>query len=197
MQIKKIDIRSYIHYKLLSSIYAGSALGSIFVIYATLPPSLFSLGGIALAIGGWAIAMFYIRLINIGSFFIIGGVAEIMILLLTLSFVAFHDAAWISLFVYCLYQLIFLFGNYLVRAETKLLSRTALFSVFDKAKQIGYLAGLGLSFAAYQILGSLGIDSSKEQIVFLYTALALLQILVLIFYFRAFVRYGLRCEKRG
>jgi hypothetical protein len=196
MKIAKIDIRSYVYYKFLSSTYAGSALGSIFIIYASLQPVVFSIGGIALAIGGWIVALFYVRMIKLGSFFVVGGIVETLLLVLTVCFVVFHNSTWIAFFVYSLYQIGFLFGGYLVRAETKLLSRTKLFSIFDKAKQMGYLAGLSFSFIAYETFGRIGIEDAKEQIVYLYTSLILLQIVVLIFYSKAFSRYLTRHERR-
>lgn len=182
----EINIRSYAHYKLANSLYAGAAMGSIFVIYASLPPALFSAGGVALAFGGWLLAFFYMRLMRFGSFFLIGLSVELITMVLTIGFLFFGASSWIAFFVYSAYQFVFLFGNYLVRAETKLFRKTALFAIFDRAKQLGYLGGLSFSFLFYEWLGYIGISEAKVQISYLYIVLFVVQIVVLFFYAKAF-----------
>jgi hypothetical protein len=184
--MKNINTRAYITYKLLNSLYAGAAMGSVFIIYASLPPSLFSFGGIVLALGGWVIAFYYVRLVRFGTFFSVGLSVEVATFMMTLMFLVFNTSAWIAFFIYSVYQFIFLFGNYLVRAETKLFAKTALFSIFDRAKQIGYLAGLGFSFIFYELLGYYGNKSSYSQIFYLYFGLLSIQAVVLFVYLRAF-----------
>ncbi len=184
--MQKINIRSYIHYKLANSLYAGAAMGSIFVIYASLPPALFSAGGVALAFGGWLLAFFYMRLMKFSSFFVVGFGVELVSLALTIGFLRFGASSWIAFFVYFAYQFVFLFGNYLVRAETKLFRKTTLFAMFDRARQLGYLGGLGFSFLFYEWLGHIGIVDARVQIGYLYWSLFAVQIFVLFFYTRAF-----------
>jgi putative membrane protein len=174
-----IDLRAYISYKLINSIYAGSAMGSVFIIYSTLPPAVFSGGGILLALGGWSVALYYVRLIQMKWFFRIGLTVELVTLALTVGFLVFSDAKWVAFFVYSAYQIVFLFGNYLVRAETKLMNKTPLFGMIDAAKQKGYLVGLALSFAFYEALELSGFANAKEQVLFLYFLLAVLQVAVL------------------
>lgn len=184
--MQKINTRSYISYKFTNSLYAGAAMGSIFVIYASLPPALFSAGGVALAFGGWILAFFYTKLIKLGTFFSIGLAIEIVTFGLTIVFLLFSFTEWIAFAVYCAYQIIFLFGNYLIRAETKLFSKIILLSIFDRAKQAGYLAGLTLSFLFYEALSFIGIEKSIEQILYIYSLLLVVQGVVLVLYLRAF-----------
>jgi len=187
--MQKVDIRSYAYYKLTASLYAGTAMGSIFVIYAALPPALFSAGGVALAFGGWVLAFFYMRLMRFSSFFLIGFSVEIFTLSLSILFLLFNHFIWIAIVIYGIYQFLFLFGNYLARAETKLFAKTALFSIFDRMKQLGYLGGLLFSFLFYETADYLGINVVKEQVFYLYFALFTIQLVVLFFYLKAFWQY--------
>ncbi len=150
MKVKGISPRRYIIYKFLNSLFTGFSVGSIFTIYAPLKPSIFSVGGIFLALGMLIIAKYYEKLIKLKTFFFISLFVEIIMLVLILVFLIKPYTYQTALFVYAGYQLTFIFGSYLLRAETLFLRKKKLLSYVDISKQAGYLSGLVLSFAFYK-----------------------------------------------
>ncbi len=54
----KINYRAFISYKFFNSLFTGISVGSIFIIYTPLSPSVYSLGGIVLAALMLVVAMF-------------------------------------------------------------------------------------------------------------------------------------------
>ncbi len=148
----KILPRRYIRYKGVNSFFMGLTVGAVFTIYAVLDPSIFSLGGIALAIGMLVVAKYYDKILNMRTFFKISLLVELVMLVLILAYLALPYGFATALFVYVGYQITFMFGNYLVRAETIFLNRKQILSKLDMAKQIGYLAGMLVSWLYYQML---------------------------------------------
>ena len=68
----KLNEKTFLAYKLFNSSFTGLSIGILFTIYQPLSlenQSVYSLGGMALAIGMLIIAKFYERLLNIKSFF--------------------------------------------------------------------------------------------------------------------------------
>ena len=65
----KLHLRDYIWYKFLNSLFFGVSVGSIFVLYTPLEPSIYSLGGIVLALGMLFVAKWYDYLMNLKAFF--------------------------------------------------------------------------------------------------------------------------------
>ncbi len=63
--------RPYVWYKLLNSLFFGLSTGSVFILYAPLKPSIYSLGGIVLALGLLVVAKWYERMMNRRVFFAI------------------------------------------------------------------------------------------------------------------------------
>ncbi|RUM74570.1 MAG: hypothetical protein DSZ10_01325, partial [Sulfurovum sp.] len=104
----------FIRYKFFNSLFTGLSVGSIFVIYTPLKPSIFSFGGIVLALGMLIIAKFYDILLNIRRYFQIGLFVELVMLGLVLLFLAQPYTYMSALLVYAGYQLTFMFGAYLV-----------------------------------------------------------------------------------
>ncbi|MDE5603269.1 MAG: hypothetical protein K2I71_05055, partial [Helicobacter sp.] len=80
-----------------------------------------------------------------------------------------------SLFIYGIYQISFIFGDYLVRSETLIFSQKTLLSSFDKYKQIGYLSGLVIAFIFYSVLESFSIEDKQAQVYNIHFLLLLLQ----------------------
>lgn len=142
----QLILRPYLWYKLLNSLFFGLAVGSIFVLYTPLEPSVFSLGGIGLAVGLLVVAKVYEKMMNLLVFYRITLLVELISLLIVISFLVFQYSYSNVLFIYISYQLTFVFGNYLVRMETLALKRAALLSFADVTKQQGYLAGMVLSY---------------------------------------------------
>jgi hypothetical protein len=93
-----------------------------------------------------------------------------------------------ALLVYIGYQVTFVFGSYLVRAETLLLGTDALLTKLDSAKQLGYLAGLLLSYLFYQTITYYGIQSNQDKIYNLHYLLLINEVLVIWLITKSFKR---------
>lgn len=159
----KINTREFIKYKFLNSLFLGISVGSIFIIYSPLEPSIYSFGGILLALAMLFVAKLYSKILNIYYFYRISLFVEIITLILVSGFLIFSYSYTTALLVYIGYQVTFTFGSYLVRAETVLLKKAKILTFLDVAKQKGYLAGMAISFIFYKLLEYL-FDISNNQI---------------------------------
>ncbi|WP_200763743.1 hypothetical protein [Nitrosophilus alvini] len=175
----KLIPKNYLRYKFFNSLFTGLSIGSIFVIYEPLEPSIYSVGGIILAIGMLIIAKFYEVLLNIRKYFIIGLFVEVVILMLVTIFLVKPYDYQTALFVYSGYQLTFMFGAYLVRAETLIVRKKRLLTLVDVSKQKGYLAGMALSYIFYKILEQWGLTAKKEQVYDLHFILFAVEFLII------------------
>jgi hypothetical protein len=184
----KLHLRDYIWYKFLNSLFFGVSVGSIFVLYTPLEPSIYSLGGIVLALGMLFVAKWYDYIMNLKSFFYATVFVEAVVLIFVGSFLFFGYSYMIAISIYIGYQLTFMFGSYLVRMETIALKKTAALSFTDVAKQKGYLFGMVISYGFYKLLEYLHVTDKKVQVYDLHVGLFLLQILILYFVFKAFKR---------
>jgi putative membrane protein len=184
----KIENRQFIKYKLINSLFLGISVGSIFTIYTPLEPSIYSIGGILLALAMLFIAKLYSKIINIYYFYRISIFVELAALFLVLYFLIFSYSYMTALLVYAGYQITFTFGSYLVRAETVLLRRAKILTFLDVAKQKGYLIGMGVSYIFYKILENYALITSNQDKVynmhFLLLAIELLTIYYLLKSFR-------------
>jgi hypothetical protein len=87
------------------------------------------------------------------------------------------------------YQLTFIFGGYLVRAETLVAKDKELLGKIDVNKQIGYLVGLAASYFFYKALEyGFEITDSKIQIGILHYFLISLQALIVFLLIASFTR---------
>ena len=177
----KLKLKTFLIYKLFNSSFTGLSIGILFTIYQPLEdPSIYSLGGMFLAIGMLIIAKFYDKLLNINSFFKISLFVEIVILLTLFIFLFLHYSLTSALLIYCSYQLTFIFGGYLVRAETLVAQDKEFLGKIDVNKQVGYLFGLGASYTFYKALEfGYDISDSKSQICILHYFLVSLQSLII------------------
>jgi len=182
----KLHLRDYIWYKFLNSLFFGVSVGSIFVLYTPLEPSIYSLGGIVLALGMLFIAKWYDYLMNLKAFFYATVFVEMVVLLFIFCFLFFGYSYMIAISIYVGYQVTFMFGSYLVRMETIALKKTAALSITDVAKQKGYLFGMVVSYGFYKLLEYLHVTDKKIQVYDLHVGLFVLQILILYFVFKAF-----------
>lgn len=187
----RLYFRPYIRYKFLNSLFTGIVGGSIFTIYGSLNPSTFSIGGILLALGLLSMAYLYHRLMNIKAFFLFSLIAELIMLIMIGYFLLLSDHLLTALVVYGAYQLSYVFGGYLVRAETHFAKKTKIMGWIDVAKQQGYLAGLTLSYGFYKGLEYYGITHAQQQVYLLHFPLLVLEILVIVFLIRGFRGYDL------
>lgn len=184
---KRIDVREFIRYKFFNSLFTGLSIGSIFTIYTPLEPSLFSIGGIFLALAMLYIAKLYTRIMNRRYFYLISMGVELVMLAMLLYFLLFSYSYTTALLVYLGYQVTFSFGSYLVRAETILFKRSKILTFLDVAKQTGYLAGMVLSFLFYKALEYLfGLSDNSLQVYDLHFLLLTVETVTIVYLLRAF-----------
>lgn len=189
MQSIKLNIREFLKYKLLNSLFLGLSVGSIFVLYTPLQPSLYSIGGILLAFAMLIVAKFYYKILNIHYFFKISLFVEI-VLLLCISYFLLFSYSYASAFIfYAGYQVTFTFGSYLIRAETLFLKHSKPLELVDVAKQKGYLFGMLLSYLFYQFLELyLNISDKQLQVYYIHYLLLLTQFIILHYLIKSFKR---------
>lgn len=180
----KIETREFLKYKFFNSLFVGISVGSIFTLYAPLQPSIYSLGGIFLALAMLVVAKFYSQLLNLKAFFLISLLVEMVILLAVAYFLLVSYSYTTALFVYLSYQFTFVFGSYLWRAETLFFPRAELLSMIDVVKQKAYLVGMVLSFVFYKALEYLYNITDKQEQVYTIHFLLLVCEMLTIFYLR-------------
>lgn len=182
----RILFRPYLHYKFLNSLFTGLLGGAVFTIYGSLSPSTFSLGGIILALGLMALAYGYHRLMTLEYFRSFSLTAELVMLFMIGFFILFPTYQLTALIVYSAYQLSFMFGGYLVRAETHFARHARIMGWIDIVKQQGYLTGLLLSYIFYKLIEYYGITNAHRQVYWLHLPLFFLEIMVVVFLMRGF-----------
>lgn len=160
----QLNHRNYIIYKFFNSLFLGTSIGSVFIIYSPLEPAIYSIGGIVLALGLMGVAMFYEKILNIGYFYIISLFVEIVILAVLISFLIFSYSYEIALCVYIGYQVTFIFGSYLGRVETLLLKKKRILKAVDISKQAGYMIGLLLSYVVFLFIGIKASDLNDKKL---------------------------------
>jgi hypothetical protein len=176
----KINHRAFISYKFFNSLFTGISVGSIFIIYTPLSPSVYSLGGIVLAALMLVVAMFYAKILNNHYFFRISLFVELVLLAMVVYFLLFSYSYQTALMIYIGYQLSFVFGSYLVRAETLALKKDKILTFVDVAKQAGYLIGLAISFLFYKVLEyRFGIIDNQLQVYNLHYLLVVVEVLII------------------
>ena len=81
----------------------------------------------------------------------------------------------------------FIFGSYLVRAETLVLKDDNILTRVDTAKQIGYLVGMALSYSFYKLIEyGWQINDPQEQVYSLHYILMVVEIVVITYLVKAF-----------
>ena len=191
----QLNNKWFLTYKLFNSAFTGLSVGILFTIYNPLDPEIYSLGGIILASAMLVLAKFYEKLLNIKSFYFISVLVEACMLITVLVFLILKYSLVSALIIYILYQFTFIFGGYLVRAETLVAQNKELLAKIDINKQIGYLLGLGFSFLIYKVLeNSFNISETKDQIIVLHYILLTLQFSILAFLLLSFDK-KVKCNK--
>jgi len=176
----------FIRYKFFNSLFLGLSVGAIFTLYAPLEPSIYSLGGVLLAVGMLIVARFYHTILNAEWFFRISLFVELLLLIAMLYFMVASYNYHTALLLYIGYQVTFVFGNYLIRAETLLLKTDVLLTKLDTVKQIGYLLGMGISYLFYKLLIHYGIESPQDQVYDLHFLLISVEIIVIVLIWKSF-----------
>ena len=172
----------------MNSLFLGLSVGAIFTLYAPLEPSIYSLGGILLALGMLMVARFYHYILNTLWFFRISLIVEIVMVVAILFFLIKQYNYQTALIMYIGYQVTFVFGSYLIRAETLLLKTDTLLTKVDTVKQIGYLVGMGISYLFYKLLDTQGIIQNQEQVYMLHYLLIGIELVVIWLIFKSFTR---------
>jgi len=187
MRTLNLNIREYLKYKLLNSLFLGLSVGAIFVLYTPLMPWIYSLGGILLALSMLVVAKLYYKILNIEYFYKISLFIEFTLLFVMLYFLVFSYSYLSAIIIYSGYQITFTFGAFLVRAETLLLKKAKSMELVDVTKQKGYLLGMLLSYFFYMILEHYGNITDKEmQVYYIHYLLVLLQIGIIISFIKSF-----------
>ena len=187
LQKLKLDTFSFVLYKFFNSLFLGVSIGSVFTIYDTLDPSLFSAGGIFLAVATLIIANFYNKILNEYYFFRISLLVEIVVLLMVMGFLIFSYNLYTSLSIYIGYQLTFIFGSYLVRAETLVIRNEKVLTKVDSAKQFGYLLGMVISYFFYKTMENFPLFyDNKIKVYQIHFPLLVIELLVIFFLIRSF-----------
>jgi len=176
----------FIRYKFFNSLFLGLSVGAIFTLYTPLQPSVYSLGGVLLALGMLLVARLYHHILNAQWFFRISFLVEALLLLTMIYFLLYPYTYQTALIIYLGYQMTFVFGSYLVRVETLLLKTDTLLTQLDTAKQLGYLLGMGLSYIFYMILTKLEIESSQDQVYALHFLLISIECIILVLIVKSF-----------
>ena len=184
-----LNQRAFIIYKWFNSLFLGVSIGSVFTIYEPLDPSVYSLGGIFLAFVMIIVAKFYHKILNAYYFFRISILVELIVLAMLVSFLIFSYSYQTALFIYIGYQITFVFGSYLVRAETLVFNDNEVLTKIDMAKQIGYLVGMAISYLFYKGLEYYELILDKqEQVYNIHFILVAIELSVLYFLIRAFTK---------
>lgn len=176
----------FIRYKFFNSLFLGLSVGAIFTLYAPLEPSIYSLGGVILAVAMLLVARLYRYILNAEWFFKISFFVELVMLFVMLYFLYAAYSYQTALLLYIGYQLTFVFGSYLIRAETLLLQTDVLLTKLDTAKQLGYLLGMGLSYVFYNTLTYYGINKNQDQVYGLHFLLIAVEVLVIVLIWKSF-----------
>ncbi|MGD9969991.1 MAG: hypothetical protein AB7S65_06005 [Sulfuricurvum sp.] len=184
----RLFFRPYLRYKFFNAVFSGVVGGSVFTIYASLPPSTFSVGGIVLAFGMMGIATLYHRWMRIDYFYRFTLLTEIIMLAMVLYFLLFPTHAVTALIVYAAYQLSFVLGGYLARAETRFARKARIMGWLDVAKQQGYVGGLALSYLFYKAIERYGITENRAQVYQLHWILLIVECSVIVTLVRSFQR---------
>jgi hypothetical protein len=173
----------YLAYKLFNALFAGLALGSVMSIYAPLKPSIYSLGGIVLALGMIIVARMYEKILTIQWFYRFTLLVEVVLFGVILFFLSTEFSYQSALLMYIGYQITFIFSSYLIRAETLFLSETYMLMRIDTVKQIGTLIGMAVAYVFYKFLEE---KTNIEQVFTMHYILLAIQVIVIFLVARSF-----------
>ena len=186
----RINTKKFITYKFFNSLFAGISAGITFNIFSSLDPSIASISGIALTICTLFVATLYSKILNINYFYKISLFVELIILCVVTGFLLFSFNYQIVLFIYIGYQISFIFGDYLWRAETLMLKKDKILTLVDIFKKTGYLVGLAIALLFYKLLEyKFQIIDNQTKVFFVHYLLLLVQILIIYFLIKSFEKF--------
>jgi hypothetical protein len=189
----RLRVKNYCIYRFLNSLFLGLSVGTIFIIYEPLKPSVYPIGGIILAFGMFILASQYKKLMNKRAFFAVLLGVEILTLALIVVYLILKQSLFSALVIYMCYQITFLFGNYILRAETVILKYVKLYAFADMLKQVGYLLGLGLAFICYKMFELFTNLDKISEVYYLHYILIIVQTAVI---FRLIISFKIRLKTK-
>ena len=185
----KIRFNWFLAYKFFNSLFLGLSIGAVFTLYEPLSPTIFSAGGIGLALATLIVATQYHRLFNPEWFYRLSLAVEVVILLGVVGVLLYPIEKPLALFIYLGYQFTFALGSYLVRCETLLFVDNKRLTQLDIAKQTAYLVGMAVSWLAYQIFETqFQIIDKATQVSAIHWPLLLVEIMIIFCLTLAFQR---------
>ena len=113
---------------------------------------------------------------------------EIVLLLAVGYFLIFPYTYMTAMLVYLGYQFTFVFGSYLLRAETLIVETSDILTTLDTAKQLGYLIGMGVSFLFYKLLEHYAISDNQDKIYNLHYILIAVEITIIALILKSFTK---------
>ena len=138
---------AFIRYKFLNSLFLGLSVGAVFVLYSPLSPTVFSAGGLGLAVGTLIVATQYRRILAPAWFFRLSLLVELITLSGVAAVLILPIEAPLALFVYIGYQITFSLGSYLSARPDGAVDQLRR---LDVAKQTGYLLGMAVARTLYR-----------------------------------------------
>ncbi len=171
--------KHFLTYKFLNSLFTGISVSSVFYLYEPLSTFNFTIGGFLLSIGMLITALFYKYIMNLKMFKLFSILIELLLLLTIGYFLIYNISYNTALIFYITYQVTFVFGSYLVRAET--IYMKDYLSPLDTLKQAGYLIGMFVSLLYFS-----SEKTESAQVYTLYYFLFIVQCCVVLYTILAF-----------
>ena len=182
-----IDVKSFISYKFINTMFFGISIGSYVTQYKPIKIEDFPVMGIAFSVLTIPIALLYKRIMTIDYFFMILLLVETIMLFWMIFFLLDPFSYSVALLIYISRNVIFLFGDFLGRAETLFLKKTNILSKIDILKQVGGILGMILSVIFYKwIETSFLIFDNQTKVYYIHYLLLFLQIIIIFLVIRSF-----------
>lgn len=189
MLTTKINIRSYLKYKLYNSLFLGIGIGSYISQYQPIKILEIAILGIVFAVLSIIIAKQYQKIININYFFKISLFVEYIMLFWMLAFLIFTFSYKIALLIYICRSITFLFGDYLGRAETHILSKKQIFTFIDINRQKGLIIGMIFAAIFYYIIDVFfKITDNQILVYYIHFILLFLQLFIIFQLNKSFIK---------
>ena len=106
---------------------------------------------------------------------------------MVIGFLVFSYNIYTSLSIYIGYQFTFIFGSYLVRAETLIIKNEKTLTRVDSAKQFGYLSGMVFSYFFYKAMDLLPyLYDNKLKVYQIHYPLLIIELIIIFFLIKSF-----------
>ena len=184
-----INVKSFISYKFINTMFFGISIGSYVTQYKPIKIEDFPVMGIAFSILTIPVALLYKKIMTLDYFFIILLIVESIMLFWMIFFLLDPFSYSVALLIYISRNIIFLFGDFLGRAETLFIRKTDILSKIDMIKQIGSILGMIISVFFYKwIESSFLIFDNQTKVYYIHYLLLFLQITIIFLVVKSFRR---------